>query len=56
MNEQRVEELDYLERVVDGEGEKLGGFLEPFVDAEVIAKARKVVGSELLALLAREAN
>lgn len=51
-----MEELEYLERMVDVEGEKLGGFLEPFIDAEVIAKARKVVGSELLALLAREVD
>ena len=56
MNQEKVEELEYLERMVDVEGEKLGGFLEPFIDAEVIAKARKVVGSELLALLAREVD
>lgn len=45
LNLERVEELEYLESVVDEDEERLGPFLEPFVDAEVIAKGRAVVGS-----------
>jgi hypothetical protein len=45
-NSVEIDELKWFAELVDEEGEILGSFLEPFVDAEVIAKGKKVVGSE----------
>lgn len=40
-----------LEEAKDEEGVKLGPFLEPFVEAEVLAKGKRVIGSELFLVL-----
>lgn len=45
INDARVEPLGFMETSVDKQGEPLGRFLEPFVEAEVVAKAKIAVGS-----------
>ncbi|KAM0750525.1 hypothetical protein T439DRAFT_289065 [Meredithblackwellia eburnea MCA 4105] len=47
LNQLPVRELEFLEKAVDEEGVKMRPFLEPFVDAEVTAKARNVSGSKI---------
>lgn len=46
LNAEPLEELDFLERAVDPTGEQLRAFLEAFLEGEVAAKGRGVVGSE----------
>ena len=45
MNKEPIDELTFLRRAVDPTGERWRPFLEPFIEAEVVAKARGVVGS-----------
>ena len=51
LNEREIPELEFLNRAVDPVGEPLRPFLEPFLEGEVAAKARGVVGSELISLV-----
>ncbi|KAL8287431.1 hypothetical protein RQP46_003289 [Phenoliferia psychrophenolica] len=45
INEAEIPEMSFLQRAVDPVGESLRPFLEPFLEGEVAAKARGVVGT-----------
>ncbi|KAK4704196.1 hypothetical protein P7C70_g2019, partial [Phenoliferia sp. Uapishka_3] len=47
LNTEEIPEIAFLARAMDPNGESLRPFLEPFLEGEVAAKAKGVVGSEL---------